>query len=142
MLDIEMPGGDGLSAAKAPHIALSSCRFMVLTTFGCSVYLRRAMVSGAVVKDVPASQLAIAIQSVIAGEWVIDPELALAALAEGYNPLTTRERCETSYIHLVNAPRSEQSWPANVEYCPQSCAQAHASSGKAASHLLSSPNIL
>ncbi len=95
LLDIEMPGGDGLSAAKALHEQLPSCRIMILTTFGRSGYLRRAMESGAVgflLKEAPASELAVAIRRVMEGERVVDPELALAALAEGNNPLTSRER--------------------------------------------------
>ncbi len=95
LLDIEMPGGDGLGAAQALHIALPSCRIIMLTTFGRGGYLRRAMESGAVgflLKEAPADELAGAIRRVMEGERVVDPELALAALAEGNNPLTSRER--------------------------------------------------
>lgn len=95
LLDIEMPGGDGLNAARALHENLPSCRIVILTTFGRSGYLRRAMESGAVgflLKDAPADQLAIAIRRVMAGERVVDPDLALSALSEGDNPLTGRER--------------------------------------------------
>lgn len=95
LLDIEMPGGDGLSAAQALHTSLPSCRIVILTTFGRSGYLRRAMESGAVgflLKDAPADQLAIAIRRVMAGERVVDPALALSALSDGDNPLTGRER--------------------------------------------------
>jgi two-component system, NarL family, response regulator DesR len=95
LLDIEMPGGDGLSAAQALHERLPSCRIVILTTFGRGGYLRRAMASGAVgflLKDAPAAELAVAIRRVMAGERVVDPELALAALSEGENPLTHRER--------------------------------------------------
>jgi two-component system response regulator DesR len=95
LLDIEMPGGDGLQAAHALHAALPSCHVVILTTFGRSGFLRRAMESGAVgflLKDAPAEELAVAIRRVIAGERVVDPDLALAALSDGNNPLTTRER--------------------------------------------------
>lgn len=95
LLDIEMPGGDGLTAARALRTALPSCRVVILTTFGRSGYLRRAMESGAVgflLKDAPASALAGALRRVIQGERVVDPELALQALEEGQNPLTPRER--------------------------------------------------
>jgi two-component system, NarL family, response regulator DesR len=95
LLDIEMPGTDGLSAAEALHKNLPACRIVILTTFGRSGYLRRAMESGAVgflLKDAPADQLAIAIRRVMAGERVVDPELALSALSDGDNPLTGRER--------------------------------------------------
>jgi two-component system response regulator DesR len=95
LLDIEMPGGDGLAAAQALQKALPTCRSVILTTFGRSGYLRRAMESGAVgflLKDAPASELAIALRRVMKDERVVDPDLALAALSEGNNPLTNRER--------------------------------------------------
>ena len=95
LLDVEMPGGDGLSVAQALHKSLPSCRIVILTTFGRSGYLRRAMESGAVgflLKDAPADQLAVAIRRVMAGERVVDPDLALSALSDGDNPLTPRER--------------------------------------------------
>lgn len=95
LLDIEMPGGGGLNAASALHECLPACRIVILTVFGRSGYLRQAMESGAVgflLKDAPAAELAIAIRRVVAGERVVDPELALAALSEGDNPLTRRER--------------------------------------------------
>ena len=95
LLDIEMPGGDGLTTAQALRKALPSCRCVILTTFGRSGYLRRAMESGAVgflLKDAPAAELAVALRRVMAGERVVDPDLALSALSEGSNPLTPRER--------------------------------------------------
>jgi two-component system response regulator DesR len=95
LLDIEMPGGSGLDAAQQLRATLPSCRVVILTTFGRSGYLRRAMESGAVgflVKDAPASELALALRRVMNGERVVDPELALLALSEGNNPLTNRER--------------------------------------------------
>ncbi len=95
LLDLEMPGGDGLEAAAALRERLPSCRVIILTTFGRSGYLRRAMENGAagfLLKDAPASELAKAIHRVITGERVVDPVLAAAALSEGENPLTERER--------------------------------------------------
>ena len=95
LLDIEMPGGDGLEAAAVLHERLPSCRVVILTTFGRSGYLKRAMESGAVgflLKDAPASELARAIHRAMIGERVVDPALAAAALSEGDNPLTERER--------------------------------------------------
>jgi two-component system response regulator DesR len=95
LLDIEMPGGDGLSAAVARREQLPACRVVIVTTFGRSGYLRQAMESGAVgflLKDAPAAELAQAIRRVMAGERVVDPELALSALSEGDSPLTPRER--------------------------------------------------
>lgn len=95
LLDIEMPGADGLQAAQALRAAMPACRVVILTTFGRSGYLRRAIESGAIgflLKDAPAADLAVAIRRVMVGERVVDPELALAALSEGANPLTSRER--------------------------------------------------
>ena len=95
LLDIEMPGGDGLEAAAVLHERLPSCLVVILTTFGRAGYLRRAMESGAVgflLKDAPASELAKAIHRAMNGERVVDPALAVAALSEGDSPLTERER--------------------------------------------------
>jgi len=95
LLDIEMPGIDGLAAASVLAQEVPSCRSLILTTFGRPGYLRRAMESGAfgfVVKDAPPEQLADAIRRVAAGERVVDPALAAATLASGLSPLTARER--------------------------------------------------
>ena len=95
LLDIEMPGLDGLAAAAALRQELPGCRVVILTTFGRPGYLRRAMEAGAlgfVVKDAPAEQLADAVRRVAAGERVVDPALAAATLAGGPSPLTARER--------------------------------------------------
>ena len=95
LLDIEMPGGDGLSAAAALHERLPGCRVLILTTFGRPGYLRRALESGAVgylLKDAPPAELAAAVRKAAAGQRVVDPELALSALDEGASPLTERER--------------------------------------------------
>jgi len=95
LLDIEMPGCDGITAAAALHAQLPSCKVLILTTFGRPGYLRQAMESGVVgflLKDAPAAQLATAIRRAIAGERVVDPALAMAALSEGNNPLTKQER--------------------------------------------------
>ena len=94
LLDIEMPGGDGLTAAGELADALPDVRVVILTTFGRPGYLRRAMESGArgfVLKDAPATELATAIRRVMDGERVLDPTLAAAALADGESPLTPRE---------------------------------------------------
>jgi two-component system, NarL family, response regulator DesR len=95
LLDIEMPGGDGLSAAAKLKERLPSCHVIVLTTFGRAGYLRRAMESGAVgflLKDAPSCELATAIRRVMAGERVVDPGLAATALSAGESPLSERER--------------------------------------------------
>ena len=95
LLDIELPGANGLDAAQALTACLPSCKSVIVTTFGRSGYLYRAMASGAVgflLKDAPAAALAAALRRVMVGERVVDPELALAALSDGANPLTSRER--------------------------------------------------
>ena len=95
VLDIEMPGRDGLAAAAELAAAGAGCRVLIVTTFGRSGYLRRALAAGAagfLLKDAPATDLAAAIRRVHAGERVVDPGLATAALAEGESPLTARER--------------------------------------------------
>ncbi|WP_335977525.1 MULTISPECIES: response regulator transcription factor [Streptomycetaceae] len=95
LLDIEMPGATGIEAAAQVRAAAPEVKVVIVTTFGRPGYLRRAMESGArafLVKDAPAAQLADAVRRVLAGERVIDPSLAAAALAEGADPLTARER--------------------------------------------------
>ena len=95
LLDIEMPGMDGLTAAAALKKHHPDTKIVILTTFGRPGFLRRAMESGVsafLVKDSPADKLTQTIRRVLAGERVIDPDLAAAALADGVNPLTPRER--------------------------------------------------
>jgi len=95
LVDVEMPGMDGLAATEAVRAAAPGCQVLVVTTFGRPGYLRRAMAAGAagfMVKDAPAEQLADAIRRVHAGERVVDPTLAAESLAVGDSPLTDRER--------------------------------------------------
>ncbi|MEO3863095.1 response regulator transcription factor [Acrocarpospora sp. B8E8] len=95
LLDIEMPGRGGLEAAADLRERVPGCRVLILTTFGRPGYLRRAMEAGAygfLVKDGPVEELAASIRRVLAGERVIDPALAAAALSAGPSPLTERER--------------------------------------------------
>jgi two-component system response regulator DesR len=95
LLDIEMPGGDGITAAGQLRNELPSCRTLILTTFGRPGFLRRAMEGGAsgfMLKDAPAHELAVAIRRTMAGERVVDPGLAAAALSSGISPLSDRER--------------------------------------------------
>jgi len=94
LLDVEMPGLDGIAATAALRAALPSCRVLVVTTFGRPGYLRRALAAGAggfLVKDTPARQLADAVRRVHAGLRVVDPTLAAESLATGDSPLTERE---------------------------------------------------
>ncbi|MEU4096122.1 response regulator transcription factor [Streptomyces sp. NPDC026673] len=95
LLDIELPGRNGLDAAAELRERLPGCKVLILTTFGRPGYLRRAMEAGAsgfLVKDGPVEDLAAAIRRVLAGHRVIDPALAAAALSTGPSPLTPREQ--------------------------------------------------
>jgi two-component system response regulator DesR len=95
LLDVQMPGIDGLTAAGALRERLPDCRVIMLTTFGRPGYLKRAMEAGAagfLVKDTPPEQLIQAIRRVAAGLRVVDPALAVETLAVGDTPFTARER--------------------------------------------------
>jgi two-component system response regulator DesR len=95
LLDIEMPGMDGIEAAAALRRDLPDTVPLIVTTFGRPAYLRRAMEAGAagfLVKDAPSERLANAIRRAVTGERVVDPELAVAALADAESPFTPRER--------------------------------------------------
>jgi two-component system response regulator DesR len=94
LMDVEMPGLDGIAATAELRRALPQCRVLIVTTFGRPGYLRRAMEAGAsgfVVKDTPARQLAEAVRRVHAGLRVLDPALAEESLVSGASPLTARE---------------------------------------------------
>ncbi|HEY3562447.1 MAG TPA: response regulator transcription factor [Kribbella sp.] len=94
LLDVEMPGLDGIEAAAALRTAAPGVRVLMVTTFGRPGYLRRAMEAGAagfVVKDTPATQLADAVRRVHQGLRVVDPSLAAETLVAGTSPLTGRE---------------------------------------------------
>jgi two-component system response regulator DesR len=94
LLDIEMPGVDGLTTARLLRESGYPGRIAILTTFDRPGYLRAAMEAGAsayLLKDAPVSELAVAIRQIVAGRRVVDPALAAAALSEGASPLTQRE---------------------------------------------------
>jgi two-component system response regulator DesR len=94
VLDLHMPGADGLSAARDLNTALPGCRVLILTALGRPEALRSALaarVGGFMLKDAPPDRLADAVRRVAAGEHVIDPGLAAAALTARQNPLTPRE---------------------------------------------------
>jgi two-component system response regulator DesR len=94
VVDIDLPGMDGLTAAAELHDALPECRTLVLTGLSQPGLLLRALqahVRGFIVKDAPAEALAAGVRRVYAGERVIDPDLIAAALETGTSPLTTRE---------------------------------------------------
>ncbi|MDN5931208.1 MAG: response regulator transcription factor, partial [Pseudonocardia sp.] len=94
LLDVEMPGLDGVAACRALRAAVPDCKVLIVTTFGRPGYLRRAMTAGAagfVVKDTPARGLADAVRRVHAGMRVVDPALAADSLVHGDSPLSPRE---------------------------------------------------
>jgi two-component system response regulator DesR len=94
LLDVEMPGVDGIEATRELRAAMPDVKVVIVTTFGRPGFLRRALVAGAngfVVKDTPARQLADAVRRVHSGLRVVDPTLAADSLAVGESPLTARE---------------------------------------------------
>jgi len=95
LIDVQMPGMDGLNAAAALHKAMPSVRIIICTTFGRPGYLARAMAAGAsgfVVKDAAPEYLIDAVRRVHAGLRVVDPGLAAESLVAGSSTLTERER--------------------------------------------------
>ncbi|MDO4791060.1 MAG: response regulator transcription factor [Buchananella hordeovulneris] len=95
LMDVEMPGGDGISACAKLRAAHPRTRVLMLTTFGRPGYVQRSLDAGAtgfVVKDAPSEQLADAVRRVAAGLRVIDPTLAVETLSRGTCPLTEREQ--------------------------------------------------
>lgn len=94
LLDVEMPGLDGIAACAEVRAVSPGTRVLIVTTFGRPGYLRRALRAGAsgfVVKDTPAPQLADAVRRVHQGLRVVDPALATDSLVSGESPLTARE---------------------------------------------------
>lgn len=94
VIDVDLPGLDGLCAAAQLAEQLPSCRTLILTSLGRPGTLRKALaaqVGGFLLKDAPPDRLADAVREVAAGKRVIDPQLALAAFDNGENPLTPRE---------------------------------------------------
>ena len=94
LLDIEMPGLDGITVAGVLSREVPATRSLILTTFGRPGYLRRALAEGAngfLHKDAPATELAAAIRTVASGGTAVDAKLAASAITEGDSPLTARE---------------------------------------------------
>lgn len=94
LLDIELPGRDGIALVADLRRELPGIRTLILTTFGRPGYLQRAVENGAdgfLLKDAPAGRLADAIRTIVAGGRVIDADLAADAIVEGSSPLTERE---------------------------------------------------
>ncbi|HEY7885782.1 MAG TPA: response regulator transcription factor [Cellvibrionaceae bacterium] len=94
LTDIEMPGVSGIELAQYVQKNLPETKVVIITTFGRSGYIKRAVdagVSGFLLKDAPITQLTVALQQVLQGKRVIDTELALLALGE-QDPLSDKER--------------------------------------------------
>lgn len=94
VIDIDLPGIDGLTAASHLHESVPACRTLILTSLGRPGTLRRALsarVGGFILKDAPSRDLADAIRRVAAGHRVVDSNLALAAWDSAECPLTARE---------------------------------------------------
>jgi two-component system, NarL family, response regulator DesR len=118
MIDIDLPGTDGLTAAAELHRLLPECRTLILTGLGRPGTLRRALaahVSGFVVKDAPSQELVDAVRRVAAGERVIDAKLALAALETAGNPLSARE-AEVLKRHATGASAAEIAAEMHLSY--------------------------
>jgi two-component system, NarL family, response regulator DesR len=94
VVDIHLPGADGLSAAEGLREQCPRCRVLILTVLGNPGNLRRALaagVAGFLPKETPAGELADAVRTVAAGGRVISHDLAVAALEAPDNPLSPRE---------------------------------------------------
>ena len=103
LLDIEMPGMDGLTATQAIRALPNPPKVLIVTTFGRIGYLKRALDAGAsgfTVKTAPAGELAEAVRRVHRGLRAIDPVLARESLSSGTNPLTARE-CDVLRLSLT-----------------------------------------
>ncbi|WP_336210723.1 response regulator transcription factor [Nonomuraea sp. LPB2021202275-12-8] len=118
VLDIDLPGTDGLTAAAEIHRQLPQCRTLILTGLGRPGTLRRALaahVFGFIVKDTPAQELIDAVRRVASGERVIDAKLALAALETSRNPLSPRE-LEVLKRHAAGASAAEIATDMSLSY--------------------------
>ncbi|WP_103504320.1 response regulator transcription factor [Streptomyces sp. SM14] len=94
VLDLQMPGADGVNVATALRAELPSCRTMIVTGHGRPGHLKRALAAGVrgfMPKTVSAQRLAEIIRTVHSGQRYVDPDLAADAISSGDSPLTTRE---------------------------------------------------
>jgi two-component system response regulator DesR len=118
LIDIDLPDTDGLTAATELHERLPDCRTLILTGLARPGVLRRALairVSGFMVKDTPAGELIEAVRRVAAGERIIDPKLALAALETSDNPLSPRE-VDVLRRHAAGASAAEIAAEMHLSY--------------------------
>lgn len=94
VLDLQMPGRDGIAVAEALAGTLPDCRVVIVTSHGRPGHLKRALAAGVVgflPKTASARTLAEVIRTVHAGGRYVDPELAAEAIGAGDSPLTPRE---------------------------------------------------
>jgi len=94
VIDIDLPGIDGITAARDLSEQCPQCRVLILTALAKPGNLRRALaarVAGFLPKETPAADLVDAVRVIAAGGRVIDPQLALQALEVPDNPLSARE---------------------------------------------------
>ncbi|MED7930468.1 response regulator transcription factor [Nonomuraea sp. LP-02] len=118
VIDIDLPGSDGLTAAAELRRRLPQCHTLILTGLGRPGTLRRALaaqVSGFLVKDAPAQELLDAVRRVAKGERVIDTKLALAALETTESPLSPRE-AEVLRRHANGASAAEIAVEVHLTY--------------------------
>ena len=94
VLDLQMPGLDGIAVAEELRSELPDCASLIVTSHGRPGHLKRALaagVGGFVPKTVSAQVLADVIRTVHAGGRYVDPQLAAEAISAGDSPLTSRE---------------------------------------------------
>ncbi|WP_181274359.1 response regulator transcription factor [Brevibacterium oceani] len=94
LLDVDMPGPDGLEVAATLNEEFPQVKVIIVTTYGRPGWVKRAMdaeVDGFMVKDAPVEHLAEGIRRVMSGLRVIDPELVVESSMHGASPLTERE---------------------------------------------------
>lgn len=94
VLDLQMPGADGIEVAEAVRAEVPGCGIVIVTGHGRPGHLKKALgagVRGFLPKTVSATVLAAAIRQVASGGRYVDPELAADAIAAGDSPLTARE---------------------------------------------------
>jgi two-component system, NarL family, response regulator DesR len=118
VLDIDLPGVDGLTAAQQLHEQIPTCHTLVVTGLSQPGHLLRALqahVRGFMLKDAPADKLADAIRRVAAGERVLDPDLVATALETGTSPLTARE---ADVLHLSETGASTEQIAATLYLSP------------------------
>lgn len=114
LMDVQMPGRDGVETTRMLRTANPGTRVLVVTTFARPGYLRAALDAGAsgfIVKDTPAEKLADAVRRVHSGMRVLDPALAEESLFDGANPLSDRER---QVLRLASDGRSAAAIAADV----------------------------